>query len=73
VRKRQVRGGTELFRRVLEIEPNQAETHVNLATACYKSGNPMLAEFHFKEALRIDPSLEEAREGIRVLQRRQRR
>lgn len=57
---------------MLKIEPNQAEAHVNLATACYNTGNRMPAEFHFKEALRIDPSLQMAREGLRVLQRRQR-
>jgi len=67
------REGIDYFHRVLKVEPDQAEAHVNLAAACYNAGNTTLAEFHFKEALRIDPSLQEAREGIRVLQRRQRR
>jgi len=69
----QLREGMEYFHRVLRIEPKQAEAQVNLATAYYNSGNPVLAEFHFKEALRINPSLQEAIEGIRILQRRQRR
>jgi len=64
--------GTEQFRKVLEIDPRQTEAHVNLATAYYNSGNQILAESHFKEALRIDPNLPAAREGIRVLQNRRR-
>jgi hypothetical protein len=50
-----------------------AETHANLATAYYKSGNVLLAELHFQEALRNDPGLEQAREGLRFLQSKKRR
>jgi tetratricopeptide (TPR) repeat protein len=70
---RQLQEGMEQFRKVLEIDPRQAEAHVNLATAYYNSGQPVLAESHFKEALRIDPDFPAAREGIRVLQNRRHR
>src|SRR5262249_22362006 len=70
---RRLNEGIEYFQRVLKIEPKQPETHANLGTAYLSSNIPQLAEYHFKEALKIDSSLLQARDGLRVLQHRRQR
>lgn len=48
----------------LASEPDNAVTHANLGWTLLHSGEPKKAAEHFREALRLDPTLEWARAGI---------
>jgi tetratricopeptide (TPR) repeat protein len=43
------------LRRALELEPNRAETHKDLANSLAEAGQPREALAEFQEALRLDP------------------
>ena len=48
----------------LERDPHSAVTHANMGWTLMHQNNPAGAMEHFREALRIDPTLEWARRGI---------
>lgn len=48
----------------LRVDPNDAHSHANLGWSYLQKGELKLAERHFREALRIDPTLEWARVGV---------
>jgi Flp pilus assembly protein TadD len=48
----------------LAKNPENSTTHANQGWTCLESGNPQKALEHFKEALRLDPDNEWARQGI---------
>lgn len=48
----------------LANEPDNAVTHANQGWTLLQSGQPTEAAEHFREALRLDPNLEWARQGI---------
>ncbi len=49
----------------LERDAEDPLAHANAGWACFQSGDRQQAEVHFQEALRLDPSLEYARRGLR--------
>jgi tetratricopeptide (TPR) repeat protein len=48
----------ELYRRSLELDPESASAHHNLAAALARSGEPSAAEGHFRAALERKPTAE---------------
>lgn len=48
----------------LHRQPDNALSHANQGWNCLHQNNPRQAKEHFREALRLDPSLEYAREGM---------
>jgi tetratricopeptide (TPR) repeat protein len=48
----------------LEREPESALSHANQGWNCLHQNNPRRAQEHFREALRLDPELEYARQGM---------
>jgi tetratricopeptide (TPR) repeat protein len=48
----------------LERDPENAFSHANQGWNCLHQNNPRRAQEHFREALRLDPELEYAREGM---------
>lgn len=48
----------------LEREPDSALSHANQGWNCLHHNDPRRAQVHFREALRIDPELEYARQGM---------
>jgi spermidine synthase len=52
------------FETSLKADPREPGTYTNLATLELQSGNRVLAERYFAEALTIDPSARAAREGL---------
>jgi tetratricopeptide (TPR) repeat protein len=48
----------------LQRRPDNAATHANKGWALLHEGNPEQAMEHFREALRLDPDMEYARQGI---------
>lgn len=55
---------TAAMRAALHHEPDDATTHVNAGRGEILLGNRKQAMHHFQEALRIDPTRSDAREGI---------
>jgi tetratricopeptide (TPR) repeat protein len=49
---------------MLARDPEDASTHANVGWAALQRGEHRQAEVHFREALRIDPDLDYAREGL---------
>lgn len=49
----------------LERDAEDPLAHANAGWACFQSGDRKQAEIHFQEALRLDPSMEYARMGLR--------
>lgn len=49
---------------MLARDPNDAYTHASAGWAALQSGDRVTAETHFREALRIDPDFDNAREGL---------
>jgi len=56
--------GLDEARSTLSADPQNELSHVVLGAALLKSGDHRQAMVHFKEALRIDPNFEGAREGL---------
>jgi tetratricopeptide (TPR) repeat protein len=48
----------------LERDPENAYTHCNVGRAALRRGNYLEAQEHFRESLRLEPSIEEARQGL---------
>jgi len=48
----------------LSREPNNALSHANQGWNCLHKNDPRKAQIHFREALRVSPGLEYAREGM---------
>ncbi|MCS6884165.1 MAG: DUF4388 domain-containing protein [Acidobacteriota bacterium] len=60
----------DLFKRVLQIDPNNAMAHVGLGQLYGKIGLSKRAETEFREALRLDPQNQIARKGLQSLERK---
>ena len=58
-----------LYRALLEIRPEGAQTHSNLGATLYYLGRPEDALRSFERALSLDPELEIARSSLERLQR----
>ena len=54
----------DLYRRMLEIDSGDAQTHTNLGAALYQLGRLEEALRSIERALALDPSLESARVGL---------
>jgi tetratricopeptide (TPR) repeat protein len=48
----------------LRVDPDSADTHATLGWACLQNGDRAKASEHFREALRLDPDSEWARQGV---------
>ena len=55
------------YRKLLEIDPNDADAHFQLAQAYVSSDKPKEGLWQFSEAVRLDPSNLEARVGVGTL------
>lgn len=49
----------------LERDAEDPLAHANAGWACFQAGDREQAEVHFQEALRLDPTMEYARDGLR--------
>ena len=58
----------EYFRAVAEIEPDNAAAYSNIGLSLYKLDNPEGAMFNFNRALALDPDLEVAKAGRRMVE-----
>ncbi len=56
------------FEEVLRWRPNHVLAHINLGVALVKQGYLDEAQGHFKEALRLDPQNERARQLLAMIQ-----
>src|SRR3984957_1344402 len=56
------------YRKALELEPNDADTHYNLALTLKYKGDSRLAAEEFEEALRLKPNWSEAHFGLGATQ-----
>ncbi|TWT37302.1 cellulose synthase subunit BcsC [Posidoniimonas corsicana] len=56
--------GRQDVEQALRVDPNDAASHANLGWSCLERHDLTQAERHFREALRLDPSLEWARVGV---------
>lgn len=45
----------DAYERTLRLDPNHADTHVNLGRLLHEEGAPLAAEKHYRRALEIDP------------------
>ncbi|MDE2667811.1 MAG: tetratricopeptide repeat protein [Acidobacteriota bacterium] len=59
----------DLYRRLAEVEPDNAKTHNNIGATLYYLGRPEAAVRSFKQALSLDPTLEGARTGLEEARR----
>ncbi len=59
-----LRENADQIQGMLARDPEDAFTHANAGWAALQNGDKNKAEEHFLEALRIDPGLEHAREGL---------
>lgn len=48
----------EVYERLLEIDPDHADAHVNLGRLLHEEGSPASAEKHYRRALDLDPDHE---------------
>ena len=58
-----------LYRNLLELTPDSAQTHSNLGATLYYLGRADEALHHLERAVEIDPNLETARAGLEALLR----
>lgn len=56
--------GADAAARLLEADPEDSLAHVNAGWSCLQRGDRVQAETHFREALRLDPESDAAREGL---------
>ena len=54
----------DLYRKLAEVEPDNAKTHNNIGATLFFLGRPEAAVRSFKQALSLDPTLEGARTGL---------
>ncbi|RME37765.1 MAG: tetratricopeptide repeat protein, partial [Planctomycetota bacterium] len=52
------------YRRALRRNPRYALAHNNLGIALLRLGRPAEAAAHFRSALRLDPDLSNAKQGL---------
>jgi tetratricopeptide (TPR) repeat protein len=57
-------GAVETARATLARSPDSADTHVNMGWSLLQTGKPKEALVHFREALRLEPGNEWARQGL---------
>jgi tetratricopeptide (TPR) repeat protein len=50
----------EVYQRLLQLDPDHVDAHVNLGRLLHEDGAPAAAEKHYREALEIDPEHETA-------------
>ncbi len=50
----------EVYQRLLQLDPDHVDAHVNLGRLLHEEGAPAAAEKHYREALEIDPEHETA-------------
>lgn len=50
----------EVYQRLLQLDPDHADAHVNLGRLLHEDGGPAAAERHYRRALEIDPEHETA-------------
>lgn len=50
----------EVYQRLLQLDPDHADAHVNLGRLLHEDGAPAAAEKHYRRALEIDPGHETA-------------
>ena len=60
----------ELYRTLLEVQPESAQTHSNLGSTLYYLNRPEDALRSFERALSLDPDLETARSSVERLRQR---
>ena len=58
-----------LYRTLLEVDPDDATTHFNIGATLYYLGQSEAALQSFKRALSLDPTLEPARTGLEELRK----
>ena len=46
---------TEVYQRLLQMDPDHVDAHVNLGRLLHEDGAPAAAEKHYRQALEIDP------------------
>ncbi|HRQ89501.1 MAG TPA: tetratricopeptide repeat protein [Bacteroidia bacterium] len=56
--------GAEAVERLLAADPEDSLAHVNAGWSALQRGDRVRAETHFREALRLDPNFDAAREGL---------
>jgi tetratricopeptide (TPR) repeat protein len=59
----------DYYRRTLELNPNYADAHFNLALLCERTGDPLKAVHHWKVYLKLDNSGQWAEIARRQLER----
>ena len=62
--RKSYREALDLYRRLSEVEPDNATTHNNIAGLLHHLGQSEAAVRSFQRALSLDPTLEEARTGL---------
>ena len=67
--RKRYREGLDLYRKLAEIEPDNAKTHNNIGATLFYLGRPEAAVRSFKQALSLDPTLEGARTGLEEARR----
>ena len=55
------------------MEPENAKAHVILGNIAGRSGDYQNAEYHFKEAITLDPTLHEPHKNLAVLRYREKK
>lgn len=73
ISQRRYRRALDLFRTQLEIDPDRASTHANMATALYYLDRTEEAIRSLERALSLDPTLEAARTNLDKLRRTMRK
>ena len=66
--QRQFAAALDLYGRLLEVNPDDAQTHANLGATLYHLGRPDDAIASLQRALALDPSLETARSSLERIQ-----
>ena len=64
-----VKEAFEYYRRTLDLNPNYADAHFNLALLCERTGDPLKAVHHWKTYLKLDHSGQWAEIARRQLER----
>ena len=67
--RKRYREALDLYRKLAEVDPDNATTHNNIAGLLYYLGQSEAAVRSFEQALSLDPTLEEARTGLEEARR----